>query len=60
MPVHAIGPFDVKLTPQEDKLDPTLGRMTFHQNAVIGNTTVPLSDGLNIVRAGDTVQKIVR
>jgi hypothetical protein len=28
MPVHAVGPFDVKLTPQEDKLDPTLGRMT--------------------------------
>jgi hypothetical protein len=25
---HAAGPFDVKLTPQEDKLDPTLGRMT--------------------------------
>lgn len=28
MPVHAVGPFDVKLTPQDDKLDPTLGRMT--------------------------------
>jgi uncharacterized protein DUF3224 len=28
MPAHATGPFDVKLTPQDDKLDPTLGRMT--------------------------------
>jgi hypothetical protein len=28
MPTHAAGPFDVKLTPQDDKLDPTLGRMT--------------------------------
>lgn len=28
MPSHAAGPFDVKLTPQDDKLDPTLGRMT--------------------------------
>jgi hypothetical protein len=27
MPAHATGPFDVKLTPQDDKLDPTLGRM---------------------------------
>lgn len=26
--IHATGPFDVKLTPQEDKLDPALGRMT--------------------------------
>jgi hypothetical protein len=25
---HAIGPFDVKLTPQDDKTEPTLGRMT--------------------------------
>ncbi len=24
---HATGPFDVKLTPQDDKLDPTLARM---------------------------------
>lgn len=28
MPAHATGPFDVKLTPQDDKIDPTLGRMT--------------------------------
>jgi hypothetical protein len=28
MPAHATGPFEVKLTPQDDKLDPTLGRMT--------------------------------
>jgi hypothetical protein len=28
MPTHVTGPFDVKLTPQDDKLDPTLGRMT--------------------------------
>jgi hypothetical protein len=28
MPAHAAGPFEVKLTPQDDKLDPTLGRMT--------------------------------
>ena len=25
--MHATGPFDVKLTPQDDKLDPALGRM---------------------------------
>jgi len=25
--MHATGPFDVKLTPQDDKLDPSLGRM---------------------------------
>src|ERR1700733_4578759 len=28
MPAHATGPFEVKLAPQDDKLDPTLGRMT--------------------------------
>ena len=28
MPAHATGPFDVKLTPQDDKIDSTLGRMT--------------------------------
>jgi hypothetical protein len=28
VPAHATGPFDVKLTPQDDKIDPTLGRMT--------------------------------
>jgi Protein of unknown function (DUF3224) len=28
MPAHATGPFDVKVTPQDDKIDPTLGRMT--------------------------------
>jgi hypothetical protein len=28
MSAHATGPFEVKLTPQDDKLDPTLGRMT--------------------------------
>ncbi len=36
MPAHATGPFDVKLTPQDDKIDPTLGRMTldktFHRD----------------------------
>jgi Protein of unknown function (DUF3224) len=26
--MHATGPFDVKLTPQDDKIDPALGRMT--------------------------------
>jgi hypothetical protein len=31
MPAHAAGPFDVKLTPQDDKLDPTLGRMTIEK-----------------------------
>lgn len=34
MSAHAAGPFEVKLTPQDDKIDPTLGRMlldkTFH------------------------------
>jgi Protein of unknown function (DUF3224) len=34
MSAHATGPFEVKVTPQEDKIDPTLGRMlldkTFH------------------------------
>jgi hypothetical protein len=28
MTAHATGPFEVKLTPLDDKLDPTLGRMT--------------------------------
>jgi hypothetical protein len=28
---RASGPFDVKLTPQDDKLDPTLGRMTIEK-----------------------------
>jgi hypothetical protein len=28
MSAHATGPFDVKLVPQDDKLDPMLGRMT--------------------------------
>jgi hypothetical protein len=28
MPAHATGPFEVKLVPQDDKIDPTLGRMT--------------------------------
>jgi hypothetical protein len=28
MSARATGPFEVKLTPQDDKLDPTLGRMT--------------------------------
>jgi len=28
MTAHATGPFEVKLAPQDDKLDPTLGRMT--------------------------------
>ncbi|MGA7168226.1 MAG: DUF3224 domain-containing protein [Candidatus Sulfotelmatobacter sp.] len=28
MPAHAAGPFEVKLVPQDDKIDPTLGRMT--------------------------------
>jgi len=28
MPAHATGPFDVKLTPQDDKIEPSLGRMT--------------------------------
>jgi hypothetical protein len=32
MPAHATGPFDVKLTPQDDKLDPTLGRMTIDKH----------------------------
>jgi hypothetical protein len=27
MPAHVTGPFEVKLTPQDDKIDPTLGRM---------------------------------
>ncbi|HKN18084.1 MAG TPA: DUF3224 domain-containing protein [Candidatus Sulfotelmatobacter sp.] len=31
MPAHATGPFDVKLTPQDDKIDPTLGRMTIEK-----------------------------
>ncbi len=26
--MHAAGPFDVKLAPQDDKIDPSLGRMT--------------------------------
>jgi Protein of unknown function (DUF3224) len=38
MPAHATGPFDVKLTPQDDKIDSTLGRMslekTFHGDLV--------------------------
>jgi hypothetical protein len=28
MSAHAAGPFEVKLTPQDDKIDPGLGRMT--------------------------------
>jgi len=28
MPARAAGPFDVKLTPQEDKFEPAVGRMT--------------------------------
>jgi hypothetical protein len=28
LPVHATGPFDVKLTPQDDKFEPAVGRMT--------------------------------
>src|SRR5882762_10698061 len=28
MSVHATGPFDVKLTPQDDKFEPAVGRMT--------------------------------
>jgi hypothetical protein len=28
MPARATGPFEVKLVPQDDKIDPTLGRMT--------------------------------
>jgi hypothetical protein len=31
MSAKAAGPFDVKLTPQDDKLDPTLGRMTIEK-----------------------------
>ncbi|MGB8729939.1 MAG: DUF3224 domain-containing protein, partial [Candidatus Sulfotelmatobacter sp.] len=31
MPAHATGPFEVKLTPQDDKIDPTLGRMTIEK-----------------------------
>jgi hypothetical protein len=27
--MHATGPFEVKLAPQDDKMDPSLGRMTF-------------------------------
>jgi hypothetical protein len=27
--MHATGPFEVKLAPQDDKIDPSLGRMTF-------------------------------
>jgi hypothetical protein len=30
-PMHAKGTFDVKLTPQTDSLDPTLGRMTIEK-----------------------------
>lgn len=32
MPTPATGPFEVKLTPQDDKLDPTLGRMTIDKH----------------------------
>jgi hypothetical protein len=28
MSAHATGPFEVKLTPQEDKFEPSIGRMT--------------------------------
>jgi hypothetical protein len=31
MSKHASGPFEVKLTPQEDKIDPTLSRMTINK-----------------------------
>jgi Cu/Ag efflux protein CusF len=31
MTAHATGPFEVKLTPQDDKIDPTLGRMTIEK-----------------------------
>ena len=37
-----------------------LGRITYSAKATAGTTFVPLNDGLNIVRAGDTVRKIVR
>ncbi len=31
MSARATGPFEVKLTPQDDKIDPTLGRMTIEK-----------------------------
>ena len=31
MPARATGPFEVNLTPQDDKIDPTLGRMTIEK-----------------------------
>ena len=32
MSMHATGPFEVTLTPQDDKIDPTLGRMTIDKH----------------------------
>ena len=32
MSMHAKGPFEVTLTPQDDKIDPTLGRMTIDKH----------------------------
>ncbi|MBK8340190.1 MAG: hypothetical protein IPK99_09490 [Flavobacteriales bacterium] len=46
--------------PTELSIHDALGRLTFYQGAVVGSALAPLNAGLNIVRAGDTVKKIVR
>ncbi|MBP7408034.1 MAG: hypothetical protein KA941_04670 [Flavobacteriales bacterium] len=60
-----IQPFNegVRITtqkPVEVSVYDGLGHLTFHRNAAVGTTFAPLADGLSIVRAGDSVRKIVR
>lgn len=46
-------------TPVEVTITDALGRVTRYRHTAAGTTFVPLEDGLNIVRAGDVVQRIV-
>ncbi|MBP6391987.1 MAG: hypothetical protein KA175_03320 [Flavobacteriales bacterium] len=46
--------------PLEVSICDALGRVTFYKSAAAGSAFAPLTDGVNIVRAGDTVKKIVR
>lgn len=46
--------------PVEVSITDALGRVTRYRHTAAGTTFVPLEDGLNIVRAGDVVQRIVR
>jgi len=48
------------LKPTEVTICDALGRVTFFKGEAMGTTSAPLSSGLNIVRAGTTVRKIVQ